>query len=155
MEDAATDRASRAHRNREAKFSKQGHDPIVVLIRNKLSAGDPAIDDRVVFFQQSLELPKLLGGELHETVIGEAADQQIGLARAALPGASRDRPAWAELPYWVSRDLARHLIRDLSHDLTCSDQSRSAIIRLVLEIARAGLSPFGQVRVQFMMVWQR
>src|SRR4029077_17669341 len=32
---------------------------------------------------------------------------------------------------------------------------RSAIIRLVLEIARAGLSPFGQVLVQFMMVWQR
>jgi hypothetical protein len=32
---------------------------------------------------------------------------------------------------------------------------RSAISRLVLEIARAGLSPFGQVLVQFMMVWQR
>ncbi len=36
-----------------------------------------------------------------------------------------------------------------------SHQSRSAISRLVLEIARAGLSPFGQVLVQFMMVWQR
>ena len=35
------------------------------------------------------------------------------------------------------------------------NQSRSAIKRLVLEIARAGLSPFGQVLVQFMMVWQR
>jgi hypothetical protein len=32
---------------------------------------------------------------------------------------------------------------------------RSAIMRLVLEIARAGLSPLGQVLVQFMMVWQR
>jgi hypothetical protein len=36
-----------------------------------------------------------------------------------------------------------------------SNQSRSIIIRLVSEIARAGLSPFGQVLVQFMMVWQR
>jgi hypothetical protein len=35
------------------------------------------------------------------------------------------------------------------------DHPRSAIIRLVLEIARAGLSPLGQVLVQFMMVWQR
>ncbi len=32
---------------------------------------------------------------------------------------------------------------------------RSAIICLVLDIARAGLRPFGQVLVQFMMVWQR
>jgi hypothetical protein len=35
------------------------------------------------------------------------------------------------------------------------DHPRSAIIRLVLAIARAGLSPLGQVLVQFMMVWQR
>ena len=34
-------------------------------------------------------------------------------------------------------------------------QPRSAIIRLVLAIARAGLSPFGQALVQFMIVWQR
>ena len=34
-------------------------------------------------------------------------------------------------------------------------QPRSAIICLVWEIARAGLSPFGQVLVQFMIVWQR
>ena len=34
-------------------------------------------------------------------------------------------------------------------------QPRSAISRLVSEIARAGLSPLGQVLVQFMMVWQR
>jgi hypothetical protein len=32
---------------------------------------------------------------------------------------------------------------------------RSAIISLVFAIACAGLSCFGQVRVQFMMVWQR
>ena len=38
---------------------------------------------------------------------------------------------------------------------TAGPHPRSAIIRLVLEIARAGLSPFGQVLVQFMMVWQR
>jgi hypothetical protein len=35
------------------------------------------------------------------------------------------------------------------------DHPRSAIIRFVLEMARAGLSPLGQVLVQFMMVWQR
>ena len=34
-------------------------------------------------------------------------------------------------------------------------QPRSAIIRLVLAIARAGLSPLGQALVQFMIVWQR
>ena len=38
---------------------------------------------------------------------------------------------------------------------SCSHHPRSAIMRLVFEIARAGLSPFGQVLVQFMMVWQR
>src|SRR6516164_8660051 len=32
---------------------------------------------------------------------------------------------------------------------------RSAIIFLVSAIARAGLSPFGQLLVQFMIVWQR
>ena len=34
-------------------------------------------------------------------------------------------------------------------------QPRSAIIRLVLAMARAGFSPFGQALVQFMIVWQR
>ena len=40
---------------------------------------------------------------------------------------------------------------------TCSAPAhpRSAIIRLVLAIARAGLSPFGQALVQFIIVWQR
>ena len=32
---------------------------------------------------------------------------------------------------------------------------RATIIVLILPIASAGFSPFGQVRVQFMMVWQR
>jgi hypothetical protein len=35
---------------------------------------------------------------------------------------------------------------------TDDGQPRSAIIRLVSAIARAGLSPFGQVLVQFMIV---
>ena len=87
IQEAATDRASRARRNREAKFSKRGHDPIVVPLRNKLPAGDPVVDDGVVFLQQSLELTKLLGTELRETLIGKGADQQIGLASAAVPGA--------------------------------------------------------------------
>jgi len=35
------------------------------------------------------------------------------------------------------------------------DHPRPAIIRFALDIARAGLSPLGQVLVQFMIVWQR
>jgi len=69
-----------------AKLPKQRHDLIVVLLGDKLPAGDPVIDDRVVFFQQSLELTKLFSAEFRETLIGKGADQQVGLARAAVPG---------------------------------------------------------------------
>jgi hypothetical protein len=57
---------------------------------NRVAAGDPVIDDRVVFFQQALELTELFSGELREASIGKGADQQIGLARAAVPSAEAE-----------------------------------------------------------------
>ena len=56
--------------------------------------------------------------------------------------------------------LMRHSLQVVPMTLTrlaalVRNHPRSAISRLVLEIARAGLSPFGQVLVQFIMVWQR
>jgi hypothetical protein len=63
------------------------HDPVVVLLGNALVASDSVINDGVVFLQQTLELTELFSTEVPETLIGKGTDQQIGLARAVMPGA--------------------------------------------------------------------
>jgi hypothetical protein len=66
-----------------------------------------------------------------------------------LPVRRQARPPFTNVTWSaISDDAIRRTENHLDHP-------RSAIIRLVLEIARAGLSPLGQVLVQFMMVWQR
>jgi hypothetical protein len=63
--------------------------------------------------------------------------------------------------YMVEGIVLKGLVRTRLHQLTwrgatgTGPQPRAAIIRLVLEIARAGLRPFGQLSVQFMIVWHR
>jgi hypothetical protein len=69
------------------KSTEQVHDPIVMLLWNGLTASDPVVNDRVVFFQHTLELAKFFSGEPCETLIRKGAYQQISLGRTAAPGA--------------------------------------------------------------------
>jgi hypothetical protein len=66
--------------------TEQVHDPVVMLLSDELTASDPVVNDRVVFFQQTLELTKFFSAEPCETLIRKGADQQISLGRTAAPG---------------------------------------------------------------------
>ena len=125
-------------------MNEQCDDVRIALLRDRLTAGHPIIDLRIALVEQALELAQFLIRELCEMLICKRAYQQIGLLRTAMPSAESELATeHAERFDCRCRDC-----RDCRH---CS-QPRSAISRLVLEIARAGLSPFGQVLVQFMMV---
>jgi hypothetical protein len=69
------------------KSPEQVRDPVVMLLGNKLATSDPVVNDRVVFFQQTLELTKFFSVEPSEALICKGADQQIGLGRTAAPSA--------------------------------------------------------------------
>src|ERR1700675_1880812 len=77
--------ASRSLRDRKVESTEQVHDPVVVLLSDELTASDPVVNDRVVFFQQTLELTKFFSVEPCETLIRKGADQQISLGRTAAP----------------------------------------------------------------------
>jgi hypothetical protein len=119
-------------------MNEQCDDVRIVLLGDRLTAGHPIIDLRIALVEQALELAQLLIRELGEMLICKRAYQQIGLLRTAMPSAE-------------SELATEHAGRFDCHCRHCT-QPRSAISRLVLEIARAGFSPFGQVLVQFMMV---
>ena len=46
-------------------------------------------------------------------------------------------------------------VKDEKPKIAVAQPCRSTIKVLILPIASAGFSPFGQARVQFIMVWQR
>ena len=56
--------------------------------------------------------------------------------------------------FWLAACVGGPLLTLAISPILCA-QPRSDIMRLVSEIASAGLSPFGHVLVQFMIVWQR
>ena len=122
-------------------MNEQCDDVRIALLGDRLTAGHPIIDLRIALVEQALELAQFLIRELCEMLICKRAYQQIGLLRTAMPSAE------SELATEHAERFDCHC-RDCRH---CT-QPRSAISRLVLEIARAGLRPFGQVLVQFMMV---
>jgi hypothetical protein len=66
--------------------TEQVHDPVVMLLSDELTASHPVVNDRVVFFQQTLELTKFFSVEPCKTLIRKGADQQISLGRTAAPG---------------------------------------------------------------------
>ena len=63
----------------------------------------------------------------------------------------RGNPATDTSTYLGSQQAPRRSVEEYNPDHTC----RAIIIFLISAIALAGLSPFGQVLAQFMIVWQR
>ena len=76
---------------------------------------------------------------------------------AVIPLPSFRRPGIAtKNPTFLARGTARSWTRGAGCDGRRGIQTRrSTIIFLISAIALAGVSPLGQVLVQFMMVWQR
>ncbi len=70
----------------------------------------------------------------------------------------RDRPAGAIAPcvFCNAAKMSQGLTKTPARGRGFRDQTwRSTIIFLIDAIAFAGFNPFGQVLVQFMIVWQR
>ena len=113
--------------------------------------------------QQAVQHAELVNSQTADGTVHEAAKKQIRLAGAAMPSAEAD-PAPKHIERLNGAGVGIRLsarggiLRRFTHIFRTAchrDQLRSFIKRFVLEIAFAGLRPFGQVLVQFMMVWHR
>ena len=121
-----------------AREGRRGPDPVHQRgeggVRRSGTPGNPVENFLVRLVEQSLKI--LTRSIIHIAADGfeKPAENQVHLAGA--PPATPLKPSHE-----------RHAV---------SRQSwRTTIIFLIWAIAFAGLSPFGQARVQFMMVWQR
>ena len=94
---------------------------------------EPAPEPIVLAIQQASEDGAFGFGGLRPVLVEETGEQLVELAHAAARTP-------AQLPEF---------------GVAFAQPWRASINCLISAIALAGLSPFGQVRVQFMMVWQR
>jgi len=75
---------------------QQRHHVVIVLGRNRCPCREPRIDVGIAVVQQGFVAVKLCIVEGGDVPVGEAAEQEIGLARAAMPTAE-PQPFLADL----------------------------------------------------------
>ncbi len=111
------------------------------------ATGQPGLQLGVLDVEEALDEhePTLVEGV--EVRVQIAGEEDVELAGPA-PRAPAD-------PREASMALGLRFAHGACPPRPLAQSARETIMRLMSAIALAGLSPFGQVRVQFMIVWQR
>ena len=129
--------ASPACRLPQGSVVRQGADPldegVELGVVGMFEPHEPAPEPIVLAIQQASERGAFGLGGLRPSPVEPAGEQLVEFAHAAAR-------APAELPEF---------------GVAVAQPWRASMSCLISAIALAGFSPFGQVRVQFMMVWQR
>src|SRR6266704_2855518 len=85
----------------DAEAAQQVHDVMVICWRRRAATGDPVKQVGVVTVEQGLEPAQLCGAQPTASAIGERAENQVDLLRAAMPAAKHQAlAAQLEFPVW-------------------------------------------------------
>lgn len=110
-------------------------------VRDDVPAHKITEEFRILQFDYSCKRLTIGGRRQRVFALEKAQQQDVELLHSA-PAAPAEAPPF---PLVVCRRVRRR----------CAQCCRSAIMRLISPMARAGFRSFGQASAQFMIVWQR
>jgi len=110
-------------------------------VRDDVPAHKITEEIRILQFDYSCKCLTIDGRRLRVLTLQKAQQQDVELLHSAPAAPAEASP----FPLVVGRRFRRR----------CAQCCRSAIMRLISPMARAGFRSFGQASAQFMIVWQR